>query len=112
MHILERGDGTADDVRDRVPLPASIGPRAFGPGPAELARAGIIERAAYRPSARAAAHARPVSVWRLTEPHGERLAVRWLRLHPDPYPNNATPLLVGSEAAPIGGPLCASKPRE
>ncbi len=78
--LLERGTATADDVRRAVPLPDGVTPKCFGAVPAELARAGIIERVGYVTTARAQAHARPVSVWRLRD---RAAAMAWLAAHPD-----------------------------
>jgi len=72
--------GSADDVRDAVTLPADIDPVCLGCVPSPLVRAGIIRRAGYRPSVRAAGHARPVTVWRLID---RAAACRWLTEHPD-----------------------------
>ena len=79
--LLERDTATADDVRDLVPCPVGTGPTAYGAVPVALARAGIIRRAGYVPTARPLAHARPVSVWTLAD---RGRAERWLRENPAP----------------------------
>lgn len=83
--LLAVGEATADDVRDAVGLPSGIDPVCLGAVPVALARAGIIRRVGYVPTCRPTAHARPVSVWALTD---RADAVRWLRDHPD-RPNTA-----------------------
>ncbi len=78
--LLAGGDATADDVRDAVELPDAINPVCLGVVPGPLARAGIIERVGFAESRRPDAHARPVSVWRLTD---RAAALGWLTAHPD-----------------------------
>ena len=76
---LERGIVTADDVRAVVPIPAGIRPVVVGAAVRDAADTGIIQRIGYRPSTRPAAHARPLSVWRLAD---AAAAVAWLADHP------------------------------
>jgi len=83
--LLDTGEATADDVRDAVELPDEINPVCLGVVPGTLAKAGIIERAGFVTTARAEAHARPVSVWRLRD---RAAALAWLATHPD-RPNPA-----------------------
>jgi len=78
--LLYRGFATADDVRDAVPLPKGVNPKLFGVVPGPLARAGIVERIGFAASARADAHAQPVSVWRVKD---RTAALAQLRDHPD-----------------------------
>lgn len=78
--LLERDAATADDVRAAVELPPGIDPKCLGAVPGALVRAGIIIRDGYMPTARAAAHARPVSVWRLKD---RAAAEQWLVDHPE-----------------------------
>ena len=80
LRLLDAGEATADDVRDAVALPAGIDPKVFGVVPGLLAKARIIERAGYAESRRPDAHARPLSIWRLTDRVG---ALAWLDAHPD-----------------------------
>jgi hypothetical protein len=65
---LERGEVSADDVRAVVPIPPGISPKLVGGVFRDLADAGIFCRTGFRNSTRPAAHARPVSVWRLADP--------------------------------------------
>lgn len=84
---LTGDDITADDVRAVVPIPNGIRPVVVGAAMRDLADAGIIQRVGYRPSARAVAHARPLSVWRLAD---AAAAHAWLATHP-PLPAESTP---------------------
>ena len=78
--MLAVGQATADDVQDALDMPDGIDPVCLGAVPGALARAGIIRRVGYAPTCRPGAHARPVSVWTLTD---RAAAERWLRDHPD-----------------------------
>ena len=78
--LLERGVADADDVRRAVELPEGVNPVCLGSVPGLLARAGIIERAGFTCTNRAAAHARPVTRWRLADRLG---ALAWLEANPD-----------------------------
>jgi hypothetical protein len=78
--VIDRTEGTVDDVRAAVPLPAGINPKVFGAVPCELAEAGIIAANGYAKSARPEAHARPVQVWRLID---RAAASHWLATHPE-----------------------------
>lgn len=78
--LLDRGRATADDMRRAVELPARIDPRCCGAVTGPLARAGIMRRVGYLPSARREAHARPLSVWELIDAAAARY---WLLTHPD-----------------------------
>lgn len=85
--LLDRGEATADDVRDAVELPDEINPVCLGVVPGLLAHAGIIERVGFAESRRPDAHARPISVWRLAN---RDAALAWLTAHPDrPDPTTA-----------------------
>lgn len=77
---LDRGEVCADDVRAVVPIPAGISPKLVGVVFRDLADAGILRRAGFRPSTRPAAHARPLSVWELAD----AAARVWLATHPSP----------------------------
>ncbi|OWK35547.1 hypothetical protein [Fimbriiglobus ruber] len=50
-----------------VPIPVDIPSKLVGCVGRELADAGILRRDGYRNSTRPAAHARPLSVWRLAD---------------------------------------------
>lgn len=78
--LLADGTATADDVRAAVELPPDIDPKCLGAVPGALARAGIIRRVGFASTNRAAAHARPVSVWQLAD---RTAALTWLAEHPD-----------------------------
>ncbi|MFO0821976.1 MAG: hypothetical protein U0792_02470 [Gemmataceae bacterium] len=65
---LERGEVCADDVRPLVAIPDGISPKLVGCVFRDLADAGILRRVGFRNSARPAARARPLSVWRLADP--------------------------------------------
>jgi hypothetical protein len=82
-HILAAPDGlaTVEEIRGRVPAPRN--PKAWGPVASQLATLGIIERAAYKKTVRAEAHARPVSLWRLVDPEAARA---WIAAHEEPAP--------------------------
>lgn len=77
--LLSRGEGTMDDVRDAVTLPAGVDPVCLGCVPGPLARAGIIRAAGLARTSRPTAHARPLTVWRLVD---RDAAERWLTEHP------------------------------
>jgi hypothetical protein len=105
VHLLEHGGGTIDDVRDVISVPAGIDPKVFGAVPGALARAGIIERCGFTTSTRAVAHARPITVWELTDAAKAR---DWLEANPpwadvvpgqqiDPPIDNPTAATVGQE---------------
>jgi hypothetical protein len=64
---IERGEVCADDVRALVLIPPDISPKLVGVVFRDLADAGILRRAGFRNSNRPAAHARPLSVWRLAD---------------------------------------------
>jgi hypothetical protein len=76
---IDRTEVCADDVRALVPIPADISPKLVGVVFRDLADAGILRRAGFRASTRPAAHARPLSVWRLAD---AAAAVAWLAAHP------------------------------
>lgn len=80
-HAIEHGEVCADHVHDAIELPAGIDPKVLGPVPSPFAKAGIIERTGYRNSTRATAHARPVSVWKLSD---RSAAERWLADNSEP----------------------------
>jgi hypothetical protein len=84
---LASDDITADDVRAAVPIPPGIRPVVVGAAMRDLADAGILRRVGYRPSVRPAAHARPLSVWRLAD---AAAALAWLAAHP-PIPADPVP---------------------
>lgn len=77
--VLTHGTATADDVRKVISLPEGVAPVCLGAAPGALARLGIIRRIGFVESARACAHARPVSVWELDD---HAAAVAWLASHP------------------------------
>lgn len=94
--LLRNGTATADDVRRAVELPADVDPACLGAVPGTLARAGIIARVGYAPTDRAEAHARPVTLWTLTDADAAR---RWLAANPErPDAERETP-----DAATSGG---------
>ena len=76
--LLETGRATIDDVRPELG-PLSRRPTWLGAVPGELRDAGIIRRAGYCETHRAAAHARPVSIWELAD---RDKALRWLADNP------------------------------
>ena len=84
---LDRGEVCADDVRAVVPIPADISPKFVGVVFRDLADAGILHRAGFRNSTRPAAHARPLSLWRLAD---AAAAHAWLAAHP-PQPADPAP---------------------
>jgi hypothetical protein len=84
---LERHEITADDVRAVVPIPPGIKPVVVGAVFRDLADAGIIRRVGFRNSTRPAAHARPLSLWRLADADA---ALAWLDAHP-PTPADPAP---------------------
>lgn len=97
--LLERGTASADDVRERLKLPANIGPVCLGAVPKPLALAGIIRRISFVASARPEAHARPVSLWELVDAHAAR---QWLADHPAPLPlTSPVDAVETCEAAPV-----------
>lgn len=85
-----------DAVRERLPLPAGVAPRACGAIPKALMAAKILESAGFVHSTRPEAHARPVTAWRL---HDRAAAERWLMEHPLPEelrpPHDGQQLLLG-----------------
>jgi hypothetical protein len=76
---LERSEFTADELRAKVTIPPGIRPVVVGAVFRDLADASILCRVGYRNSKRAAAHARPVSIWRLVD---SEAALAWLAAHP------------------------------
>ena len=84
---LDRGEVCADDVRAVVPIPADISPKFVGVVFRDLADAGILHRAGFRNSTRPAAHARPLSLWRLADADA---ALARLAAHP-PTPADPAP---------------------
>ncbi len=87
--LLAGETATADDIREVVELPPGIDPKLFGSVPGPLVRAGIIRSDGFVKSSRPEAHARPVTVWRLSD---RAKAEQWLTANPD-YPD----LVLGSE---------------
>ncbi|QDS98146.1 hypothetical protein [Adhaeretor mobilis] len=84
--LLDNGTATIDDVRAVVTLPDGMNPKVFGAIPGVLARAGIVRRRTWTPTARAIAHARTVSVWELVDSVKAQL---WLDRH-KPLPELTT----------------------
>jgi hypothetical protein len=74
-------EATADDVRRLVSPPPGIDPRYFGAVTRGLARAGILRAVGVRKSGRREAHARTLTVWRLTS---RDAAAQWLLENPGP----------------------------
>jgi hypothetical protein len=74
---VDRGEVCADDVRALVQIPVDDSPKLVEVVFRDLADAGILRRAGFRNSERPAAHARPLSVWRLAA-----AAMAWLVDHP------------------------------
>jgi hypothetical protein len=87
--LLEAGTATADDVAERIgPAPDGIDPRFLGTVPGPLARAGIIRRAGFMPSARPSRNASILTIWELADHAG---AIAWLAHNPElpqPEPDN------------------------
>lgn len=85
--LLVRGEGTTDDVRERLPLPSGINPKTIGAIPGELVDVGIIfDSGRVEKSRRPEAHARKITVWQLAD---RRAAQQWLDEHPElPPPSN------------------------
>ena len=84
LKLLDGRPASADDVRAAVPTPPGICPKFFGAVPGELARARIIRRVGFVPTARRVAHARQLSLWELRD---HAAALQWLATHdelPDP----------------------------
>ena len=79
LAALDHGAVTADDVRAVVAIPPGMNPKLVGVVFRDLADAGILRRDGYRQSRRPAAHARPLSVWRLTD---AAAAWGWLAANP------------------------------
>ena len=77
--LLEFGTASIDDVRDLVKVPDSINPKFFGAVPGLFARLNIIEAQSMVRTRRRAAHARHITLWRLTD---IEKAQEWLRTHP------------------------------
>lgn len=75
---IEQSEVSADNVRAVVPIPDDISPKLMGVVFRDLADAGILLRDGYRNSTRPAAHARPISVWRLADANA---AIAWLSDH-------------------------------
>jgi len=103
--LIDRAEGTVDDVRAAVPVPDGINPKAFGPVPGELAEAGIIAAGRYAKSTRPEAHARPVQVWRLID---RAAALHWLAMHPElpeptPEPSDPGDLFTNTNKMPGAG---------
>lgn len=86
--LLERGEASADDIRDLVPLPDGIKPAVFGAVPKPLANAGIITKGRHAPSRRKEASARDIPVWILIK---RAAAIAWLKSNP-PLPLPDAPI--------------------
>ena len=84
---LDRGEVCADDVRAAVAIPADISPKFVGVVFRDLADTGVLRCIGFRRSKRPAAHARPLSVWRLADVDA---ALAWLAAHP-PLPADPAP---------------------
>lgn len=93
--VLDRGEVCADDVRAIVPTPADISPKLVGCVFRDLADAGILRRAGFQNSTRPAAHARPLSLWRLAD---DATAFAWLAAHP-PTPGAPVPVAASLDYA-------------
>jgi hypothetical protein len=76
--LLDQGEATIDDCREREGLPEGFNLRRLGGVPTVLREAGVIAKVGYRLSARRIAHARPVTVWRLID---RRAAESWLKTY-------------------------------
>ena len=97
--LLERGTASADDVRERLTLPADIGPVCLGAVPKPFALSRIIRRIGLVTTTRPVAHARTISVWELVDPDAAR---QWLADHPAPLPHpTSTDEAATCEAAPV-----------
>jgi hypothetical protein len=71
LHVtIQTGEICADDVRAIVTIPPDVSPKLMGVVFRDLADAGILRRAGFRNSKRPAAHARPISIWRLADHAG------------------------------------------
>ncbi len=84
QRLLVADTATVDDVRAEVDLPEGVNPVCFGAAPGALAKAGIIAADGFARTSRPVGHARPVTVWRLTD---RAAALRWLAANrdlPDP----------------------------
>lgn len=79
--LLERREGTVEDVRAGLNLPDAARTKWLGAAVAELRRAGIIRHAGWVESSRPVAHARPISLWALAD---SSAALTWLAEHPEP----------------------------
>ena len=79
-HLIANDTGTIDDVRKLVPTPVGVNPKAFGAVPGPLALARIISAAGLRKTTRSVGHARPVTVWTVTDRHA---ASAWILAHPE-----------------------------
>ncbi|HEX4149857.1 MAG TPA: hypothetical protein VHY20_12750 [Pirellulales bacterium] len=100
LRLLDASIATADDVRDSIELPPDLAPVCLGAVPLALVRAGLIERAGFASTRRPAAHARPISVWRLVD-RGK--AVRWLAQNPDrPDPGDGNEKAQRQLGLPLG----------
>lgn len=82
LRLLEAGTATADDVAEiSGPAPKGTDPRFLGAVPGPLARARLIRRAGFVPSARPSRNSSILSVWELADRDG---AIAWLERNPDP----------------------------
>lgn len=107
--LLTRDAATADDVRELVPVPPGVDPKAFGAVPAGLARDGIIRRLGFTQTSRPQAHARPVSIWGLAD-RGK--AERWLLENPDPLPQSSFAPLISPPTNDAGVPAATGTPAD
>lgn len=102
--IAENGQATADDIRQRLTLPADINPTLIGPAVRQLRLAGAIRRVGRdTESCRPVAHARPLPIWTTTS--GDA-GPQWLSDHPAPIdlPPTVTPPVSESPAPSITEP--------
>src|SRR5262245_9514763 len=80
LQLLDTGSATADAVRAAVQLPPGLNPKLFGAVPGPLAVAGLIRATGFSRTARPEGHARPVTIWVLTD---RLAALDWLAANPD-----------------------------
>lgn len=84
--LLKSGKATADDVQAVLTIPDGVDPVYLGAVPKAFIKLNIISRDGFAVSTRPAAHARPVTVWKLID---RQAAEKWLSEHPETEPQTS-----------------------
>jgi hypothetical protein len=80
-YLMANGQGTTDDIRESVALPAGSGTSVWRAGTQALVQARLIRRVDFVTSSRPSRHGCHIGSWELRVEHAE--VERWLQLSPD-----------------------------